>query len=748
MKKILMTILMITITFSLSSCKKDDEEIICEPGYSLYVQECVKDDIAYNENLYTSSEDIPLIFTTEPSRYELIEDTNTGVKVVYQYDMPVPSFDTWDNLEANRQKVDLNGLWNFTFDNNLTGIDNEFYLPGADLENDFEVSVPSNWDFYNEDTKDWYNYQNNDFNKFDEFSNKQYGWYTRTFDLEEDFFGERFVKLNSLGMTYRSWIFVNGQFVEAHDGSYEYFSIDVTDYLKEGENTIAILLYRKPVFLEDTVNGDPEGILNTDSQFMPHSGIEPWNYGGMHGDIWLESTEEITISKILLNAHDNELETYTVLYNNSDETKHVSLEIYKNIDDTSSIRVVNNITILPHSTRVIVEILPILEALPWSYETPNMYEMKVLMYEENNLIDSLHSTYGMRTIETYSNEPGIADGAGILLNSQEIKLKGFGWNDDFYSESLHSSGNVISEEMYRFQFNHIRNEMDANFLRNLQNTRHPRAYDLMDEYGIMNMQETPFHWLNPNVVTYQLNTYGAAEMMMAVTVWNNMNHPSIIMYSLQNEPTSPENAAMAMFTEVMNDLTKSIDVQDRLTTVCLRAEGQWWTDIPKYIDIFSYNQKSGGIPVSYDIYGTEMNPNLNASDFMQPLRYMLNNIIEAYPDLPILYSEPGAWQYLRTDTQFYQMNEYNMMKEQWSIITTEPEYHSIGFSLYTYNEYKTTFLGSDGDGIAGFGVVPINYSPEYLEIMEDFAGILPPEETLGRFFYTLEYGEFEYIPDE
>ena len=90
------------------------------------------------------------------------------------------------------------------------------------------------------------------------------------------------------------------------------------------------------------------------------------------------------------------------------------------------------------------------------------------------------------------------------------------------------------------------------------------------------------------------------------------------------------------------------------------------------------------------------------------------------------------------------MNEYNMIKENWEIITEEPEYHCIGFTLFTYNEYKTTHLGSDGDGIAGFGVVPINYSPEYLVIMEPFGGILPPIEVLGRYFKELEYGEYDY----
>ena len=672
-------------------------------------------------------------------------DAETGLNVVYQYDMPVPSFDTWDNLEENRQKIDLNGEWDFTFDNEVLGVENTYYLPNVELQDSFKVPVPSNWDFYNEDESDWYNYQYNEFNKVDEFWNKEYGWYKRTFEVDEDFLNNRFIKLNSLGMTYRAWIFINGTFIEAHDGAYEYFSIDVSEHLKLGENTIAILLHRKPVY-DENLTGDTniDDQIYGDQQYVPHSGIEPWNYGGIHRDIWLESTDQVTISKVLINAHDGILETYTVLYNNSLESRTVHFELYKYSTEVNPSATETFVEIPAQSIKVIYQEVSITEAKEWSYVSPNMYELKVMIREEGTIIDSLHSTYGMRTIKTYSNEIGVADGAGILLNDQEIKLKGFGWNDDFYSEELHSLGNVISEEMYRFQFDTIRHQMDANFLRNLQNDRHPRAYDLMDEYGLMNMQETPFHWLNDNVIQYQLNTYGAMEMMLAVSVWNNMNHPSIIMYSLQNEPTYPESNYMVLATKTLNELVKKIDIQDRLTTVCLRAEGQWWTNIGDHVDVYSFNQKNGALNPSFDIYGDEMNPNLPIGDFQQPLRFKISKIIERYPDLPILFSEPGAWQYNRTDSVTYQMNEYNMMKEQWKIIVEEPEYHSIGFTLFTYNEYKTTHLGSDGDGIAGFGVVPINYSPEYLERMEDFAAILPAIEILGRYFDTLEYGQYAY----
>lgn len=756
MRKIYFLLLILVQLLVLTACKEDSLQVLCENGFKnvegqCVLQEPVEEYVPYDDSLFTSSNEIPKEFHREPSRFEVKKDLESGVNVVYQYDMPVPSFDTWDNIEENREQISLNGEWSFAFDNELVGFDNEYFLPETDIPNSFEVTVPSCFDFYNEDPNEWYSYQNNDFDKVEEYWSKMYGWYTRTFDVDEGFLNEKLVRLNSLGIAYRSWIFINGQFVEAHDGSYEYFSIDVGEYLREGENTISILVYRKPVY-EENLNGDDDDIdsrVYGDNQFMPHSGIATWNYGGIHRDLWLEASNEVTVSKVLLYAHDGVLETYTILYNSTDEPRKVAIDIFTDVHDTNPKFSKTNVTVPANDIKVLVETIPIPEVKEWSYVSPNVYEMKIELYDNGSLVDSLHSTYGMRKIETFSNEPGIADGAGILLNGQEVKLKGFGWLSDFYSESLDSLGSTVSREMFEFQMDTIRNEMDANFLRNLQNDRHPAAYDVMDEYGVMNMQETPFHWLNPTVVSYQIETYGAMEMILGMSVWNTMNHPSIIMYSLFNEPTNPENNVMVNGTKVLNDLLKSLDVGDKLSTVCLRSNGQWWTDIHKHTDIYSFNQKNGNYGVTdEDKYGEIPHDELSARDMYQPLRYKLNQVMNRFPDHPILYSEPGMWQYNRTDTLPWQMKEYNAIKAQWEIIVNEPEFQSIGFSLFTYNEYKTTHLGSDGDGIAGFGVVPYNYSPEYLEMMIAYEGILPSIEVLGRYFDTLDYEDYAYQIDD
>lgn len=56
----------------------------------------------------------PLIFTAEPIESGIRSIDN--VNVLHQYDLPVPSFDTWNKEEEGRYHISLNGDWKFTFE--------------------------------------------------------------------------------------------------------------------------------------------------------------------------------------------------------------------------------------------------------------------------------------------------------------------------------------------------------------------------------------------------------------------------------------------------------------------------------------------------------------------------------------------------------------------------------------------------------------------------------------------------------
>src|SRR5690554_5611034 len=85
-------------------------------------------------------------FDVEPMRTQI--RTIDGVNVVYQYDQPVPSFDTWETREAGRNLLTLNGEWYFMKDPEDRGVVEQWYSPLFDHSSWEKRPVPSSWDLY------------------------------------------------------------------------------------------------------------------------------------------------------------------------------------------------------------------------------------------------------------------------------------------------------------------------------------------------------------------------------------------------------------------------------------------------------------------------------------------------------------------------------------------------------------------------------------------------------------------------
>ena len=79
------------------------------------------------EYVISSPADTKNTFTSEPMRTHI--KTIDGVNVVYQYDQPVPSFDTWETREEGRNHMSLNGEWYFTTDPEDRGVEEQWYSP-------------------------------------------------------------------------------------------------------------------------------------------------------------------------------------------------------------------------------------------------------------------------------------------------------------------------------------------------------------------------------------------------------------------------------------------------------------------------------------------------------------------------------------------------------------------------------------------------------------------------------------------
>ena len=148
----------------------------------------------------------------------------------------------------------LNGDWQFHLADNPDARPEEFYKESYDRSTWQKIPVPADWQFH---TKDFPIYTNNVYPfpinpPYVPHDYNPVGSYYRTFDAPHDFRGKQ-TFLHFAGVNSAFYIWINGEKVGYSEGSKTPAEFDVTKYLREGENTVAVEVYRwsSGSYLED-----------------------------------------------------------------------------------------------------------------------------------------------------------------------------------------------------------------------------------------------------------------------------------------------------------------------------------------------------------------------------------------------------------------------------------------------------------------------------------------------------------------
>lgn len=644
----------------------------------------------------SNPEDTKNTFSVEPMRTHI--RTVDGVSVVYQYDQPVPSFDTWETKEEGRNHMTLNGEWYFATDPDDRGVAEQWYSPLYDHSSWERRPVPSCWDLYDYSP---YNVWGEGYPFYD-----GYAWYVRTFELDDSWL-DRYVKLNFLAVNYRCWVYVNGRFVEAHESGNTSFSLDVTNYLRKGTNTIAVRVYRRPDFENYFELGNAKRV--SDLNAIPHAPVDYWPYAGITRDVYLEGTDKVTVSKILTNARGHLLDMYAVIYNTDSREREITVEFDPG-SGTGGITTPQGITVEPNTTRVVKQTIAIPDAWEWSYVAPSVYRAFVRLYEGNALIDSLSVVYGMREFTV--------DGTKILLNGQQVFLKGTNWH-----EETKQSGRSMTKAEYDTELGLVK-EMGMNFIRNSHYNRHPYVYEYADRHGIMVMDETENMWLDQAAIRNQYRNYGLSRAAVMMTTWNNLNHPSVIIWSLCNEVSY--GGDYNSWIKDLRDIAKAIDIQGRPVSWAARDTND---TAFRYADIIGFNEYAGFF------WGKN-----------EDLTGVLQGIHRKFPDKPIMITENGSWSTFgvtgspnQTGTEHWQAAGFRSHYNQ----TVAHKDFMVGYTFWVLKDYKTrSGYNFDSIGISTMGTVPWDSSREFMDNASRVG--LDPHKVV---YYAIQRAEnpYEYI---
>ncbi|BAX78480.1 glycoside hydrolase family 2 TIM barrel-domain containing protein [Labilibaculum antarcticum] len=441
---------------------------------------------------------------------------------------------TSDALSGDRNKSAmqlLNGMWKFNYSDKVDNRPINFYETGFDASNWDEITVPSNWELkgYGKPV-----YVNSDFQV--DLKPPHYPWenevgsYITNFEWNPNWKDQQVI-LHFGGVTSAFYIWINGKKVGYSEDSCLPAEFDITEYLTEGKNTLALEVYRWSTgsFLEDQ---------------------DHWRLSGIHREVMILSQPKVAINDFFVRTKfdsnlDNALLQIRPRLSTIDNADYKDLSVEAKLFDATGKEVMKPLAV--SASKIIDEYYPqrdnvyfglleqnIESPIKWSAENPYLYTLVLnLKDKDGKELDTRSQKVGFKDVTI--------DGNVLLINGKKVKLYGVNRHD--HSQT---GGKVVSRADIEKDVQLLK-QYNFNAVRTSHYPNDPYFYELCDQYGIYVMDETNLETHSTRGLLSNQPTWAGAFVDRAIRmVERDKNHASIISWSLGNESgCGPNHAAMA-----------------------------------------------------------------------------------------------------------------------------------------------------------------------------------------------------------
>ena len=361
------------------------------------------------------------------------------------YPRPQLVRDNWTNL---------NGIWRLAKKPSLTG----FGIYSTFAPDDFRLKIMVPYPIESALS----GIMDNDYSN----PNKFYA-YRRTFVVADaDRAEDKRIILHFEAVDWEAQVFVNGQKAGVHQGGFDPFWFDITDYLAAGEQEQELVVH----IWDPTSGGNPSGKQTSRPQgiwYTPSSGI--WQ------TVWYESVPPVRIAGLNVTP-DVDNNAVKIRVNTSGTAQGALTAQVQVLDAAGDVVSTDNISVNAEQS------VSISAPQLWSPSSPYLYGLKVTLKEGGDAKDEAQSYFGMRKVSlgTLRGKPF------TMLNGEPIFH--FGTLDQgFWPDGLHTAP---SYEALRFDIEKTK-ELGFNMIRKHIKTEPARWYYYCDSIGIMVWQDMP-----------------------------------------------------------------------------------------------------------------------------------------------------------------------------------------------------------------------------------------------------------------
>ena len=535
---------------------------------------------------------------------------------------------------AGEGVISLDGAWRFTTDATASGEESGYAAPDTDVSEWDTLPVPGNWDVH-----DRYGFYTG------------VGWYRRTFetgDLDATA-GER-AWLRFGAVYWQADVWLNGQRLGRHIGGYTPFEFDVTNYLVDGENTL---------------------VVAADNSFSQGAW---WSWGGISRSVELVRTQELVIDRQEIVATPNlaagtaEVASRVVVRNAGDADRVVTVTGALTTADGDAVPATGTLTgtvTVPAGGEADIPLTAELASgsfALWQLDDPRLYRFDASLRIDGDEVHAVSDRFGIRSF--------VIDGTSILLNGEKVKLAGANRVSDTPIDGNTEPVDIVRRDLDRMK------AAGLDFTRIMHYPQSPELLDYADEIGMLLIAETPVWGGARNL----LGEITQIQHEFREMVERDVNHPSIIAYSVANEIASNSPAGieydrqMAIFSREIDPSRYVTQVSNQIGNISNGSQ-----DGSQYMDFVSINMY-GGFAAGAD------------------------HAHAMYPDVPIFVSEysPDGYTFgIDRETVDFRTGTGS------SADAFRSRDFVAGWSQWTYNDYRSDYSGSSPNIVRGWGDVDV-----------------------------------------
>lgn len=390
------------------------------------------------------------------------------------------------------------------------------------------------------------------------------GWYRRHFRVSKSDLN-RIIRIEFDGVYMNNDVWINGHHLGSHPYGYTSFFYELTPYLKEGENLVAV---------------------RVDNSLQPNT---RWYTGsGIYRHVWYVKMDPlhirhwgVTVTTPKVSKVSAVVDIKTNIINKSNKLKTgILIAVLYDKEGRAAGRTETPFTLAPGLKTELKQNITVKSPDLWSVDSPVLYNLHSTIREGKSQIDNLNTTVGLREIKYDADK-------GFFLNGVHIKMNGV---------CLHHDGGCVGSavplQVWKRRLEKLK-EMGCNAIRTSHNPPAPEFLDLCDEMGFLVMDEAFDEWeIGKKEFGYHLYFDKWWKKDLTSMIERDKNHPSVVLWSVGNEVPEQKTEKGAELLGMLVKACHRLDPTRPVTSACDNIAADGGATTPAFLnglDIVGYN---------------------------------------------------------------------------------------------------------------------------------------------------------------